>query len=171
MATAELDNNKLSCSHFVINKQVKESLLRIANHAAKVQGRCTVCRTSRAVWCCLECYHIGCGRYEKKHALKHAQESQHFICVNMESLSKHLWCYKCDKPIVYFGNLDKPNNALSNNNNNINNNSTYFLDPKKWKSSQSILKSTPIWHERMNGGMCGLQNLGNTGWMNVSLQA
>ena len=85
-----MSEDSLSCEHFVVDNKVKQSLARIANHAAKVQGRCTVCRTPRSVWVCLECYHIGCGRYEKKHAFKHAQETNHFICVNMES-PRHLW--------------------------------------------------------------------------------
>lgn len=96
------DMDALSCEHFVVNEKVKESLKRIADHAAKIQGKCNVCRTSRAAWCCLECFHIGCGRYEQKHAWTHATKTGHFICVNMES-PKHLWCYKCDKGIVYFG--------------------------------------------------------------------
>ena len=86
-----------------------------------LKGRCTDCRTTKSVWCCLECYHIGCGRYEKKHALIHAQKDKHWICVNMES-PQHLWCYKCDQAI-YFDGDDSDEDSANNSNSSSNSNS------------------------------------------------
>lgn len=45
-------------------------------------------------WICLECGVTSCGRYVKKHALAHHEETGHTPSVSLADLS--VWCYLCD---------------------------------------------------------------------------
>ncbi|CDW75691.1 ubiquitin carboxyl-terminal hydrolase 16 isoform x2 [Stylonychia lemnae] len=44
---------------------------------------------------CLMCLNVACGRYEKKHALKHVeQEKSHTLVLSSKAMT--VWCYTCD---------------------------------------------------------------------------
>jgi BRCA1-associated protein len=47
-----------------------------------------------ALWQCLICGRVGCGRYEGKHAFKHFETSGHSFAMDLES--KRVWDYKSD---------------------------------------------------------------------------
>lgn len=47
-----------------------------------------------ALWQCLICGRVGCGRYEGKHAFKHFEASGHSFAMDLES--KRVWDYKSD---------------------------------------------------------------------------
>ncbi|XP_013788521.1 ubiquitin carboxyl-terminal hydrolase 16-like [Limulus polyphemus] len=54
-----------------------------------------------SVWMCLQCGHLGCGRFsENKHALHHYQtphSDSHCVVVNTTNWG--VWCYECDDEV------------------------------------------------------------------------
>lgn len=56
--------------------------------------QCAECHTTENLWICLICGHIGCGRYNKGHAIKHYNETSH--CFVMEISTQRVWDYSGD---------------------------------------------------------------------------
>ncbi|KAM7412762.1 hypothetical protein PAMA_020237 [Pampus argenteus] len=56
-----------------------------------------------AVWMCLKCGHIGCGRNsENQHAIKHYETPRsdpHCLVISLDNWS--VWCYICDDEVQY----------------------------------------------------------------------
>lgn len=79
---------------------------------------CTECSSVSENWICLKCHTVLCARNIKKHALIHAQETQHPIALSFSDLS--VWCYLCesyiDSPVLYdvknFVHISKFNEEL-----------------------------------------------------------
>lgn len=59
---------------------------------------CMVCNTTESVWACLNCSHVACGRYIEEHALKHFQESNHPVALEVNEL--YVFCYLCDDYVL-----------------------------------------------------------------------
>ncbi|XP_053113311.1 ubiquitin carboxyl-terminal hydrolase 44 isoform X2 [Hemicordylus capensis] len=59
---------------------------------------CMVCNTTESVWTCLSCSHVACGRYIEEHALKHFQESNHPVALEVNEL--YVFCYLCDDYVL-----------------------------------------------------------------------
>ncbi|KAF9414546.1 hypothetical protein BGZ94_000358 [Podila epigama] len=55
---------------------------------------CVVCGTNENLWICLICGHIGCGRYQEKHAYSHYYESSHLYALELET--QRVWDYAGD---------------------------------------------------------------------------
>ena len=55
---------------------------------------CQVCGTRANLWACLICGHIGCGRYNGKHAIMHYEETSH--CFAMDVKTQRVWDYAGD---------------------------------------------------------------------------
>ncbi|KAG0206076.1 Ubiquitin carboxyl-terminal hydrolase 16 [Mortierella sp. GBA30] len=53
---------------------------------------------SEALWMCLTCCEINCGRAIKEHALQHCDGKTHPLAVNLGTMD--CWCYDCDDQIV-----------------------------------------------------------------------
>ncbi|KAG9156641.1 hypothetical protein Leryth_006612 [Lithospermum erythrorhizon] len=56
---------------------------------------CSVCGTLKNLWVCLICGFVGCGRYEKGHAIEHWRETQHHYSLELER--QQIWDYVGDK--------------------------------------------------------------------------
>lgn len=56
---------------------------------------CAVCGSSSNPWVCLICGFVGCGRYEKGHAIEHFRHAQH--CYSLELETQQIWDYDGDK--------------------------------------------------------------------------
>uniref|UniRef100_A0A3Q2NYC9 Ubiquitin carboxyl-terminal hydrolase n=1 Tax=Fundulus heteroclitus TaxID=8078 RepID=A0A3Q2NYC9_FUNHE len=54
---------------------------------------CVECRTTDSVWACLKCSHVACGRFIEEHFLKHFQESQHPLAMEVRELD--VFCFAC----------------------------------------------------------------------------
>uniref|UniRef100_A0A3P9H750 Ubiquitin carboxyl-terminal hydrolase n=1 Tax=Oryzias latipes TaxID=8090 RepID=A0A3P9H750_ORYLA len=55
--------------------------------------RCVECSTTDSVWACLKCSHVACGRFMEEHSLKHFQESQHPLAMEVRELD--VFCFAC----------------------------------------------------------------------------
>ncbi|KAI7830443.1 BRCA1-associated protein 2-domain-containing protein [Gamsiella multidivaricata] len=55
---------------------------------------CALCGTSENLWICLICGHIGCGRYQEKHAYHHYYETSHLYALELET--QRVWDYAGD---------------------------------------------------------------------------
>ncbi|XP_036415881.1 ubiquitin carboxyl-terminal hydrolase 49 [Colossoma macropomum] len=55
--------------------------------------RCVDCDTTESVWACLKCSHVACGRYIEEHSLRHYQETQHPLAMEVRELD--VFCFAC----------------------------------------------------------------------------
>lgn len=55
--------------------------------------QCVECSTTDSVWACLKCSHVACGRFMEEHALKHFEESQHPLAIEVRDLD--VFCFAC----------------------------------------------------------------------------
>lgn len=55
--------------------------------------RCVDCDTNESVWACLKCTHVACGRYMEEHYLRHYQETQHPLAMEVRELD--VFCFAC----------------------------------------------------------------------------
>ncbi|KAG0254913.1 hypothetical protein BG011_005429 [Mortierella polycephala] len=55
---------------------------------------CAMCNTTENLWICLICGHIGCGRYQDKHAYHHYYETSHLYALELET--QRVWDYAGD---------------------------------------------------------------------------
>ncbi|KAG0051442.1 hypothetical protein BGZ83_003780 [Gryganskiella cystojenkinii] len=61
---------------------------------AEDQNVCALCGTIENLWICLICGHIGCGRYQEKHAYSHYYETSHLYALELET--QRVWDYAGD---------------------------------------------------------------------------
>ncbi|XP_017271390.1 ubiquitin carboxyl-terminal hydrolase 49 [Kryptolebias marmoratus] len=69
---------RLSQDHSILNPQ---------------KWHCVECSTTDSVWACLKCSHVACGRFMEEHSLKHFQESQHPLAMEVRELD--VFCFAC----------------------------------------------------------------------------
>ncbi|XP_053310237.1 ubiquitin carboxyl-terminal hydrolase 49 [Spea bombifrons] len=75
--------------------------LRLAqNHSIlnPQKWRCVDCDTQESVWACLKCSHVACGRYIEEHTLRHFQESNHPLVMEVHEL--YVFCYLCQDYVL-----------------------------------------------------------------------
>lgn len=56
--------------------------------------KCMTCGLEEHLWICLICGNVGCGRYEKQHAIDHWENTGH--CFAMETNTQRVWDYAED---------------------------------------------------------------------------
>ncbi|EPS41934.1 hypothetical protein H072_4087 [Dactylellina haptotyla CBS 200.50] len=56
---------------------------------------CFSCGAVDNLWVCLICGHIGCGRYDEKHAYEHYEQTQHCFAIDIET--QRVWDYASDQ--------------------------------------------------------------------------
>lgn len=149
--------------------------------------KCSKCDLEENLWLCFTCGAIGCGRQQfgsdiqgNSHALKHYEETGHSVAVKLGSLSAEnedncdCYCYKCNDEVkvpqlgekllnygIDLGTVVKTEKNLVELNLDRNMNWQFNLDGQDGE----LLK--PIY----GPGLTGLQNLGNSCYLNSTIQA
>lgn len=141
-----------ACSSSVVERiELARELREKKYHEDKQCVKCSITgstessSSSSSLWYCTTagCVHIGCGRYLDQHALDHYNETQHPTAIEFNSFQ--LYCYRCDSDYDV---------------------ATPLQDEKRPLDDQI----PPIFSTSSPVRPVGLQNLGNTCYLNSTVQ-
>ncbi|XP_053380391.1 ubiquitin carboxyl-terminal hydrolase 20-like [Mercenaria mercenaria] len=129
------------------------------------------------LWLCLvgRCTYVGCGESLKDHSSHHAQLDFHYLAINLATL--RIWCYICESE-VYHDRNNPPfliPDKLSKENEEEDGLSEFTPDNSPQHSAfggdDTESEGEDEGHHGKPKGLTGLQNLGNTCYLNAALQA
>ncbi|KAK7497015.1 hypothetical protein BaRGS_00011751 [Batillaria attramentaria] len=126
------------------------------------------------LWLCLAkgCTHVGCGELVKDHSTTHGKDCHHHLTINLTTL--RIWCFACSTEVFPGYNHPPlnipevvPPNMLTAGRTESSNSSTPQRSTSGGEDSESDMEDENI----RPRGLTGLQNLGNTCYLNSAVQA
>ncbi|KAI8351270.1 BRCA1-associated protein 2-domain-containing protein [Mortierella sp. GBAus27b] len=81
-------------SNRIAQQELEGGVTASSDGVTEDQNVCALCGTSENLWICLICGHIGCGRYQEKHAYHHYYETSHLFALELET--QRVWDYAGD---------------------------------------------------------------------------
>ncbi|XP_076360127.1 LOW QUALITY PROTEIN: ubiquitin carboxyl-terminal hydrolase 20-like [Tachypleus tridentatus] len=152
-----------TCPHIIIvGDYTKEDIIK-----KQELNKCDSC-TARGpyLWVCLhrDCLYVGCGEASVDHSSKHFKEKpDHSLTLNLTTL--RVWCYLCECE-VFLENNDPPlPGMITGPVRHISSSKVYIADPDSEDNEEEDGQNLKP------RGLTGLQNIGNTCYMNSALQA
>lgn len=174
-ATVTMAAGKISrCNHiYSIGKISWEDIRK-----AQKREVCDECNVKASnLWLCLvgSCNYVGCGEAVKDHSSHHAETVGHCLTINLSTL--RVWCYKCEMEIYHDRNhppflipekLTKVDDVDTQDEVTPDNSPQHSAFGGDDTESEGEDESG---HQLKPRGLTGLQNLGNTCYLNAALQA
>jgi len=145
------------------------------NSVTSRSQRCDTCRETEDLWACLghemECRFVGCGRQMKAHGLAHFEDKRHPLSIGIDN--KMIWCYACDAEIIDSAGYDHQVECLTRYERvkevRAALQSVWCVTPSRQMAHQGAVESAKKLSMSRRGTV-GLVNLGNTCFMNATLQ-
>ena len=165
----------LPCEHTLTLKQNEG--IKIAE---KSIAKCNDCELSSNLWLCLTCGNLSCGRKEtggNQHAIEHYKKTKHPLVVKTGTITPDgeasLYCYTCDNDVKdeflpdHLKNLGLDINTQKKTDKTVTEmNLSFNLNFTLSKTIEEGKVLTPLY----GPGFTGLENLGNSCYMNSILQ-
>ena len=148
--------------------------------AEKSIAKCNDCDLSSNLWLCLTCGNLSCGRKEtggNQHAIEHYKKTKHPLVVKTGTITPDgeasLYCYTCDNDVkddslaIHLSNLGIDINTQKKTDKTVTEmNLSFNINFTLSKTIEEGKVLTPLY----GAGFTGLENLGNSCYMNSTLQ-
>ena len=142
--------------------------------------KCNDCDINKNLWLCLVCGNISCGRKEtggNAHALAHYSQTKHSLAVKVGTISQSgdasLYCYTCDNDVkdeylqAHLSNFGLDINKMKKTDKTV---TELNLDVNLNLTLTKVIENGKVLIPLYGPGCTGLENIGNSCYMNAVLQ-